>query len=185
VSASWPRAEPLTTQRLVLEPLRVEHAQEMAAVLCYPALHAFIGGTPSTEEQLSARYERQAAGQSPDGREGWLNWIVRDRETSAAVGTLQATISDTDQGRSAELAWVIATSRQGQGLATEAAVAGRDWLRERGVEFFSAHIHPEHAASATVAHRLGLEATDRRQDGEVRWVSISRARPARRASRGA
>jgi RimJ/RimL family protein N-acetyltransferase len=170
LSASWPQAESLTTPRLELEPLRVEHAKEMASVLADPALHDFIGGAPSSEEQLSARYARQAAGQSPDGREGWLNWVVRDRATRDAVGTLQATISDTEQGRSAELAWVIATSRQGQGLATEAAIAARDWLLERGAAVFTAHVHPDHAASAGVARRLGLEATDRRRAGEVLWV---------------
>jgi RimJ/RimL family protein N-acetyltransferase len=156
--------------RLDLEPLRVEHARELAAVLADPALHAFIGGQPSSESELAARYARQAAGRSPDGRQGWLNWVVRGRETREAVGTVQATIFDGEDGRSAELAWVIATMHQGQGLASEAATAARDWLRARGIEVFVAHIHPDHVASGAVARRLGLEATDRRQDGEVRWV---------------
>jgi RimJ/RimL family protein N-acetyltransferase len=170
VSTAWPQAEPITTPRLELEPLRVDHAPELASVLSDPALHTFIGGAPSSAAELSARYIRQTAGQSPDGEQGWLNWVVRDRATKDAVGTVQATISVTDAGRCAELAWVIATSRQGQGLATEAASAARDWLRDRGVETFTAHIHPDHAASAAVARRLGLEATDRRHDGEVVWV---------------
>jgi RimJ/RimL family protein N-acetyltransferase len=170
VSAPWPRAEPIATPRLDLEPLRVDHAREMAPVLADPALHAFIGGEPGSASELSARYARQVAGQSPDGGQGWLNWVVRDSATGEPVGTVQATVSDTDGGRSAELAWVIATTRQGQGLATEAASAARDWLRERGVQAFTAHIHPDHAASAAVARRLGLEATDRQRDGEVRWV---------------
>ena len=84
------------------------------------------------------------------------------------MGTVQATISDA--GRSAELAWVIATSRQGEGLATEAARAAMDWLRDQGVTRFVAHVHPDHAASAAVARHLGLVATDVRHEGEVRWV---------------
>jgi RimJ/RimL family protein N-acetyltransferase len=83
------------------------------------------------------------------------------------VGTTQATLSETE----AELAWVIATSRQGEGLATEAATAAMDWLRGRGVTTFVAHIHPDHAASPAVARHLGLVATDERKDGEVRWVA--------------
>ena len=67
LTARWPRAQTLTTARLVLEPLRPDHARELAPVLDDPALHAFTGGAPESEEQLHARYTRQAAGQSPDG----------------------------------------------------------------------------------------------------------------------
>ena len=94
LTAPWPRAEALTTPRLVLEPLRPEHARELAPVLDDPALHAFIGGEPATEAELHARFVRQAEGQSPDGTQGWLNWVARDRATHAPVGTVQATISD-------------------------------------------------------------------------------------------
>jgi len=166
VTARWPRAEPLTTRRLVLEPLRVEDARDLAPLLDDPALHAFTGGEPSTEAQLRVRYARQVAGHSPDGTAGWLNWVARDRATRTPVGTTQATLSETG----AELAWVIATSRQGEGLATEAATAAMDWLRGRGVTTFVAHIHPDHAASAAVARHLGLSPTDERRAGEVRWV---------------
>jgi RimJ/RimL family protein N-acetyltransferase len=166
----WPRAEALTTQRLVLEPLRPDHARELAPVLADPALHAFIGGEPASEAELRERFTRQAAGRSPDGAQGWLNWVARDRATDAPVGTMQATISDTEAGRGAALAWVVATNRQGEGLATEAAGAAMEWLREHGVSRFAAHIHPDHAASAAVARHLGLAATGERHNGEIRWV---------------
>jgi RimJ/RimL family protein N-acetyltransferase len=170
LTAPWPRAQTLTTRRLVLEPLHPDHARELAPVLADPALHAFTGGEPESEAQLHARYTRQAAGQSPDGTRGWLNWLARDRETQAPAGTVQATISGDGDGRSAELAWVVATSRQGEGLATEAAGAAVEWLPDHGVTRFVAHIHPDHGASAAVARHLGLAATDERQEGEVRWV---------------
>jgi len=167
LTAPWPRAEALTTRRLALEPLRPEHARELAPVLDDPALHTFTGGEPASEAELYARYVRQAEGRSPDGTQGWLNWVARDRATHAPVGTVQATMSDR---RSAELAWVMATSRQGEGLATEAAAAVMAWLRGQGVTRFAAHIHPDHGASAAVARHLGLAATDARRRGEVRWV---------------
>jgi RimJ/RimL family protein N-acetyltransferase len=170
LTAPWPRAATLTTRRLVLEPLRPDHAGELAPVLDDPALHAFTGGEPASETELRARFNRQAEGQSPDGTHGWLNWVARDRATHAPVGTVQATISDAAGRRSAELAWVVATSRQGEGIATEAAAAAMDWLRDRGVTRFVAHIHPDHLASAAVAGHLGLAATDARQADEVRWV---------------
>jgi RimJ/RimL family protein N-acetyltransferase len=169
-TAPWPRAEALTTQRLVLEPLRPDHARELAPVLADPALHAFTDGEPASEAELRARFARQAAGRSPDGAQGWLNWVARDRATHAPVGTVQATITDDADARTAALAWVVATSRQGEGLATEAARAARDWLRDHGATRFAAHIHPDHGASAAVARHLGLAATDERVGGEVRWV---------------
>ena len=43
-AAPWPRAETLTAPRLVLEPLRPDHARELAPVLDDPALHTFTGG---------------------------------------------------------------------------------------------------------------------------------------------
>jgi RimJ/RimL family protein N-acetyltransferase len=170
LTAPWPRAVTLATRRLVLEPLRPGHARELAPALDDLALHVFIGGRPASEAQLRARFTRRAAGESPDGTQGWLNWVARDRSTNAPVGTVQATISDGDDGRSAELAWVVVAGRQGEGLATEAAGAAMDWLRDRGVTHFVAHIHPCHAASAAVARHLGLAATEERHAGEVRWV---------------
>jgi RimJ/RimL family protein N-acetyltransferase len=154
----------------VLEPLRPDHARELAPVLDDPALHAFTGGEPADEDELRARFARQAVGHSPDGVQGWLNWVARDRATQAPVGTVQATIADGEGVRTAALAWVVATSRQGEGLATEAASAARDWLRAHGVTRFVAYIHPDHAASAAVARHLGLAATDERWGGEVRWA---------------
>jgi RimJ/RimL family protein N-acetyltransferase len=43
------------------------------------------------------------------------------------------------------------------------------WLREQGIAHFAAHIHPDHAASAAIARRLGLTPGRARSDGEVRW----------------
>ena len=65
---------------------------------------------------------------------------------------------------------MIAAGRQGEGLATEAAGAVVEWLRDHGVTRFVAHIHPDHRASAAVARRLGLAVTGARRAGQVRWV---------------
>ncbi|WP_299542100.1 GNAT family N-acetyltransferase [uncultured Streptomyces sp.] len=73
-----PAPPPLRTARLDLMPLAVHHADEMRAVLADPALHAFIGGTPPTADELRARYARQSAG-SPDPDVLWANWVIRLR----------------------------------------------------------------------------------------------------------
>jgi RimJ/RimL family protein N-acetyltransferase len=167
----WPTAEPIETPRLTLEPLRVEHASEMAEVLADPRLYDYIGGTPPSPAQLRTRYALQVAGHSPDQHHGWLNWIVRERDTGAAVGNVQATIGVVDGRREAEVAWIIGTAHQGRGYATEAAAAMLAWLCRRGAQTVTAHIHPAHQASMGVAQNIGLTATDQLEGGETLWVA--------------
>ena len=167
----WPQAEPIETARLTLEPLSVDHADEMLEVLDDPRLHEFIGRAPPSPAELRTRYALQAAGHSPDRRQGWLNWIVRVRETGVAVGTVQATLSPAGAGTSAEVAWVIGVGHQRRGYATEAAGAMARWLRGHGANTLTAHIHPDHKASAGVARHLGLTPTNVVEGRETRWVS--------------
>ncbi len=160
--------------RLDLEPLRVEHAEEMAPLLDDPELHRFIGGEPARLEQLRERYRRMAAGRSPDGRQVWLNWVLRRRGDGVPVGTVQATVEDDAGDLVAEVAWVVARPYQGQGYAREAAEVMTTWLRERGAVVVRAHVHPGHAASQAVARAIGLRPTPTTVDGEVRWESPHR-----------
>ncbi len=163
-------AAPLRTARLELEPLRVDHADEMAVVLGDPALYAFTGGEPPGVDELQRRYARQVTGRSADGGECWLNWILRGRHDGRAVGYVQATVTAEEGWTTADVAWVVATGAQGRGVAGEAAAAMIEWLGARGVDVITAHVHPEHAASAAVARRVGLAPTPDTVDGEVRWI---------------
>jgi hypothetical protein len=113
-------AEHISTERLDLLPLRVDHAEEMATVLSDRALHSFIGGSPDTAEALRARYQRLAAG-SPDPSVTWCNWVIQLRGEGSLTGTLQATISPAGPEPAAEIAWVVGSPWQGRGIATEAA----------------------------------------------------------------
>jgi RimJ/RimL family protein N-acetyltransferase len=158
-------AQPLSSERLELEPLGVEHAPEMVVVLADPALYRFIGGRPPSEAELVARYVRQTR------RPGWLNWLLRRTDTGEAIGTVQATQRDE---HTAEVAWVVSSSFQGAGYATEAAAAAIRWLEARGIEVFEAYIHPDHIASNKVAERLGFVPTESIRDGETGWKRKTR-----------
>ena len=96
-------AETIGTARLVLEPLRIEHAEPMALVLADPQLHTFIGGVPDTAPQLRSRYARMLAGSS-DPAESWCNWMIRLRENRELTGTVQATICPVGDARAADTA---------------------------------------------------------------------------------
>jgi RimJ/RimL family protein N-acetyltransferase len=169
-SARWPRAETIETARLMLKPLCVDHADEMILVLGDQRLYSYTGGVAPGLDELRSRYARQVAGQSEDESRGWLNWIIRERETKLAVGTVQATLFVMQGSVSAELAWVVGVAHQGRAYATEASTAAVAWLRRRGVRTFSAHIHPGHQASEGVARHLGLVSTNAVRGGETRWV---------------
>lgn len=129
----------------------------MAGVLSDPDLYAFTGGEPVSADALGDRYRRQLAGPEDPGV-FWLNWVISSPADRCLVGYLHASI--VNDGRLAEVAWVVGTDWQGQGFAKEAAGALVGWLRDRGVVTVIAHVHPEHAASASVAAAAGLIRTD-------------------------
>jgi RimJ/RimL family protein N-acetyltransferase len=152
-----------------LQPLAVHHVEEMASLLDDPELYVFIGGQPASVEKLRHRYQRQVVGCSADGRQRWCNWVVRHRHDGRAVGTVQATVVEDPEHLAAEVAWVIAREHQRKGYAREAAQVMMAWLLDCGVDRVVAHIHPQHEASIAVARAVGLTATTKLVDGEVRW----------------
>ena len=158
----------ISTPRLELLPLNVDHAVEMADVLSDPALHTFVGGAPATPQDLHSRYARMIAG-SPDPAVSWLNWVIQLRSEACLTGTVQATIGPSDESSIAEIAWVVGVPWQGRGIASEAARGLVDWLSQQPVEAVIAHIHPEHHASIAVATAAGLTPTDEWHEGERRW----------------
>jgi len=171
VLETFPVASPVQGV-VVLEPLRVDHAAEMAVLLDDPALHEFIGGTPASEAELTERYRRQTVGWSGDRSERWLNWVVRPEPGGPIVGTVQATVTVDDGRLAAEVAWVVATGHQGRGYAKAATSVMVGWLLAQGVAVLVAHVHPDHRASQGVAASVGMANTRTVVDGEERWQSV-------------
>lgn len=168
-----PTAEPLTSARLLLEPLSVAHASSMVSVLADPSLYEFTGGEAPSLRELKKRYTAQVVGHSADSSQRWLNWIVTQRDGVEPVGFVQATVEIDGTMLTADMAWVISPSWQGRGFASEAAQAMLEWLRSNGVNRFTAHILPANRASMRVAQNQALQATLSRKDGEIRWESQS------------
>ena len=67
----------LETAALTLEPLTVRHADEMFAVLGDPAIYEYENEPPASLDALRRRYAALESRRSPDGSEGWLNWVIR------------------------------------------------------------------------------------------------------------
>lgn len=171
-----PRADEIVTDRLRLTPLSPAYADALFPVLDDERLHAFTGGRPDTLEETRARLSAWSSERSPDGRQAWLNWLVRSTDDGRVLGTTQATVERAPHGLVAVLAWTTATAEQGRGVARAAATAMAYWLVGSGVGRMEAHIHPEHPASAAVARHVGLAPTGEQVDGETVWRrSVERA----------
>jgi RimJ/RimL family protein N-acetyltransferase len=138
----------------------------MESVLADAELYTFTGGEAPTRNQLAARYAAQISGPSnPD--ETWHNWIIRLIESDVAVGFVQATIV----GAQSDVAWVVGLAAQRRGIAREAAQCMCDWLRSTGISRLTAHIHPDHVASARVGAACQLVPTGNLDDyGEMVWA---------------
>jgi RimJ/RimL family protein N-acetyltransferase len=164
----WPE---LGTGRLLLRPVRGEHADALAAALADPAVYAFTGGTPEDAPWWRSRLAFLEPGRSPDGQELWLNWVIHLTATSEIAGYVQATVA----GATADIAYVLGTRWQGHGYAREATSAMIDHLvGTLGVAQIRAWIADSHDASRAVAQRCGLSPTDEIDaDGERLWVHRS------------
>lgn len=144
---------PLLTARLLLEPVRSEHAASLFAPLQDPRLYIYIPDDPPTSlEALQDRYRRWERHASPDGREIWLNWVARQCASDEWVGTFQATITEDHQ---ALLAYMIFPSYQRQGFAREGCLSIIEHLVERyGVEVIAAEIDMRNATSIALVKSL-------------------------------
>lgn len=147
--------------------MMASHAKAMFPILSDPSLYAFTGEEPpDSESSLEARYRYLEGRKSPDETQLWLNWLVRVEGEGAEIGYVQATVSGTH----ADIAWVIGSKWQGNGYASEAALALVQWLDVNGVKTTRACIHPNHLASQRVAGNAGLSNSGLVEDGEDVWV---------------
>jgi [ribosomal protein S5]-alanine N-acetyltransferase len=104
---------------ITLEPQTVAHAGEMFVVLSDPAIYTYENAPPPSLEWLRTRFEKLESRRSADGREQWLNWVIR-LPTAELAGYVQATVhSDGSSG----IAYELSSAYWGRGLASRAARA--------------------------------------------------------------
>jgi [ribosomal protein S5]-alanine N-acetyltransferase len=147
---------------LTLEPLCAAHADDMFEVLSDPAIYPFIEDTPpASVDSLRAWFTKLEARRSPDGREQWLNWLVRDAQGDAA-GYVQATVTDTGN---AYVAYVLASRHWGRGLARTAMRRMLHLLvRDFGVKELRAVVDRRNERSIHLLQSLGFELAQRQPE---------------------
>ena len=144
----------LAAAMLTLQPQLPAHAEAMFSVLSDLAIYRYGSAPPVSLEGLRQRYERLAAGQSPDGREHWLNWVVRLPD-GALAGYVQATIDAAGQ---AAVGYELASAFWGRGLGTQAVARMIEELQTHyRIQGLRASLHPDNLRSMRLLRRLGFE----------------------------
>jgi ribosomal-protein-alanine N-acetyltransferase len=149
----------IQTARLTLEPQVATHAQAMFAVLSDPAIYRFENMPPVSLEWLRDRFAALELRRSPDGREQWLNWVLRVQD-GGLIGFVQATIDA--EGRAC-IAYELGSAHWGRGLAREAVEALIGELRTRyRVHTLTAIFKRANERSRHLLERLGFVPTSAR-----------------------
>jgi RimJ/RimL family protein N-acetyltransferase len=144
----------IQTERLILEPVTENHAQELWELFRDPELHRFVPFESPTLEQQRERCARWAKRKSPDGKEIWLNWVGRDRATNIVAAHFQAGVKE-DQV--ASIGYLVARSHQKRGYAFEGLNAVFAFLHDRlNVREVKAWADTRNEASHRLAKKLGM-----------------------------
>jgi RimJ/RimL family protein N-acetyltransferase len=112
----------MTTARLHIEPLRSLHAPLLFSVLADPRIYVYVPDeVHPTVDSLTNRFAQLERGAPAGSKAVWLNWVLRRVDTSAYIGTLQATVTPDSH---AYIGYVLGPTAWGHGFATEACA----WL---------------------------------------------------------
>jgi [ribosomal protein S5]-alanine N-acetyltransferase len=152
----------IVTPRLVLEPRVAAHADALYPLLADPRQREFHDDDPVSLEALRERFRKGESRRSPEGREQWLNWVLVLRDGDAnAIGFVQATVQEDHR---AWVAYQLATSLWGRGLATEAVRAMIDHLiAHHAVMQCMATVDQRNERSWRLLERLGFVRADAAQ----------------------
>jgi [ribosomal protein S5]-alanine N-acetyltransferase len=117
----------LETERLILEPLEVAHAEKLYAGLSDATLYKFIPNDPLSLAELTEKYRRILRGPRDNNIELWRNWAVRLQDSGDYIGMIETSIFPSDY---AYLAYFMFASHHRQGYAHEACAAVLSHVRE-------------------------------------------------------
>ena len=148
----------ITTERLLLRKPCPEDAADLAVAYADPQVVRFIGdGSTATLTEVEEGIEQWL--------ERWESWglslcSLERREDGRVLGRAGFLRWNPETwqvgGNETELGWLLAREYWGQGYATEAAAALRDWaLGERGLTRLISLIRHENVQSVRVAERIG------------------------------
>jgi RimJ/RimL family protein N-acetyltransferase len=156
---------PLETPRLLIEPLRLDHAALLYEHLQDERLYRFIPqDPPASLRTLEDRYGFLSARRPPDGREAWLNWAVRVLGSGDYAGTIEATVHENLE---TTIAYTVFVPYQRQGFAAEACERLLEHLfDDYRVGVAAAEIDTRNVASIALVESLGFRRVAFQRDAD-------------------
>ncbi|MDQ0801232.1 GNAT family N-acetyltransferase [Arthrobacter sp. SLBN-112] len=145
-------APPHPTDRLQFREMTDADLDNMTALLGDPEVMRFYPAPKSRDEAASWIYwncENYA-------EHGYGLWIVETHE-GEFIGDCGLTWQQVNGAQKLEVGYRVRSDLHGQGYATEAAAACRDYAREDlAAKELIAIIHPDNRASERVAEKIGM-----------------------------
>ena len=149
----------LTTERMVLRPLRQTDLRALHALYADPDLMRYVTGRPRTPWESRARLRKDLRHHR---EHGFGLCLGLERDSGEVVGRFGIEPRVTARGLEGELAWMVASPHQGRGLATEAARALIEYARrELPLVRLWASCDPDNAPSIRIMEKAGLVPTGR------------------------
>lgn len=143
----------LETPRLLLRQFTWDDVDDLAAMYADPAVMTFLGG-PRSYETTQQHIERIIQNYQDYGFGLWAVLHKSDRQLMGRCGLIPQKIEGVAE---VEIGYLLASAYWGQGLATEAATAIRDYgFQTVGCDRLISLIDPDNLASQQVALRVGL-----------------------------
>lgn len=169
----------IETKRLILREFEPSDRDDLKAVLADPEVMRFYPQPldwAATDAWIARNRRRY-------GETGFGLWALIIKQTGQLVGDCGLVKQQVEGKGVVELGYHIRRDWWGQGLATEAALACRNWgLYEQDLTSLVSIIHPDNRASQRVAEKVGMRriAITQWQQQRVWLYGIERPAPATR-----
>jgi len=145
----------IETERLILRPYREEDRQPFAEINAHPEVGAWLSGV-LTRDESDAMIDRITAHIAEHGFGFFAAERKADGRLVGAIG-LQIMGADLPGAGGIELGWRLHPDAQGAGLATEGALAARDWaFSQLGVDEVLAITAETNVRSQAVMRKIGM-----------------------------
>jgi len=154
----------LTTKRLLLAPLQMEHAENFYAYRSDSITNKYQGWIPYALEDAKYFIKNKVA-KKLNLKETWYQLVILKKENHDVIGDLG--IHFLSKETTCEIGCTIAKSEQRKGYASEALKATIDFLfTDLNKEIIYAYTHPENLASQKMLIQLGFNSTCSNKDDD-------------------
>jgi ribosomal-protein-alanine N-acetyltransferase len=145
----------LETQRLRLRALTLDDLDALAALYRDPDVRRYF--PEGTLTRAETREELEWIIDVYYGQHGYGLWATIFKETGAFIGRCGLIPWKMEGQLEVEVAYLLDKAYWGQGLATEAALAIRDYGFERlGLPRLICMMYPQNLASVRIAQKMGM-----------------------------